>query len=75
MSDHKFLAALDSMDEELSKPFIQDLNGNGLCAIYKKIRGSLEAILPVVKVIPVYGPKLAAAIQFLMTVADTVCPA
>lgn len=75
MSDHTFLAALDIIDEELSKPAIQDLNGNGLCATYKKIRGSLEAVLPVVKVIPVYGPKLAVAIQFLITLADTVCPA
>jgi hypothetical protein len=75
MSDQKFLSALNSIDKELSAATVASLDGSGLCEKYKKIRGFLESIIPVVKLVPVWGGKLAKAITFLMTLADTVCPA
>lgn len=75
MNDQQFLSALDSIDKELSVPKPDGPIGADLCATYKKIRGFLESILPLIKLIPVWGDKLASAIKFLMTLADTVCPA
>lgn len=78
MDDRQFLSALDSIDAELSAASpqgLQDLDGGQLCATYRKIRGFLQGIIPVIKLIPVWGGKLAAALTFLMTLADTVCPA
>lgn len=75
MGDRNFLSALNSIDKELSAKGVADLDGSGLCATYKKIRGPLESIIPVVRLIPVWGGKLAKALTFLMTLADTICPA
>ncbi len=74
-NDQKFLSALDSIDKELSAPQPQGLSGSDLCATYKRIRSFLESILPMIKLIPLWGDKLASAIKFLMKLADTVCPA
>src|SRR5688572_25683387 len=45
-----------------------------LCDQYRRIKPLLQTALKLVKAIPVYGPRIASAIQFLMQIADTVCP-
>lgn len=74
MTNEEFLSALDSIDKEVAGVGPQSLGGD-LCATYKRIRKFLEDILPLIKLIPVWGDKLATAIKFLMSLADTVCPA
>lgn len=45
-----------------------------ICAIYKKVKPILTAILPFIKLIPVWGATAATAIGALMTVLDGLCP-
>lgn len=45
-----------------------------LCKKYQAIRGSLEILVKLVKKIPGIGAKIAAAIEFLMGLADIACP-
>lgn len=45
-----------------------------LCNQYRQLKPLLNTALKLVKAIPVYGPRIASAIQFLMQIADTVCP-
>lgn len=75
MSDQAFMSALDRIDAEVSKTAAKEVDGESLCATYRKIRAFLEQVIPFVKLIPVWGGKLAAALTFLMSLADTVCPA
>ena len=44
-----------------------------LCATYQTIRPLLEAALPLINSIPVYGAKIAGSIKFLMQVAGMAC--
>jgi hypothetical protein len=45
-----------------------------LCKKYHAIRGSLETLIKLVKKIPGVGAKIAAALEFLMGLADIACP-
>ena len=45
-----------------------------ICKQYKAVKPLLQVALPLVEKIPVYGPKIAAAIRFLMSIADAACP-
>jgi hypothetical protein len=45
-----------------------------LCKIYGQIKGPLGVLLPVVKLIPVYGSAVAQGLQLLMGIADKLCP-
>jgi hypothetical protein len=76
-------AALDRIETELkgspvrtgswAKAFVAEDMG-GLCEKYQALKGSLEVLVKILKKIPVYGAKAAAALEFLMGIADTVCP-
>jgi hypothetical protein len=65
------LDALNEIEKIASEPAPEDLKG--ICEKYKKIKPFLEKALIFVAMIPVYGSKIAAAIRFLMGVADTAC--
>lgn len=78
-TEKEMQAALDQIEgivaassaEAFAMPTAQSL-----CAQYEKIKKHLEIALPLIeKFIPIYGSKIAGAIRFLMTIADTVCPA
>lgn len=45
-----------------------------LCDLYRKNKGNIELGLRLIERIPVYGPKIAAMITFLMKLADITCP-
>ena len=49
------------------------LAGEDLCKTYAKIKPLLETALTLIGIIPVYGPKIVAAIKFLMALADKMC--
>jgi hypothetical protein len=46
-----------------------------LCKTYAQIKGPLGVLLPVIKLIPVYGSAVASGLQLLMGIADKLCPA
>jgi len=74
-NDHaKALAALDKIDKILAAAPSRSAAAPDLCATYAKIKPFLKTALTLVKLIPVYGAKIAAAIEFLMTIADKLCP-
>ena len=72
--------ALDRIEAELKgfSPRAKTIAGaedvGDLCAKYQSIRAYLLILIKIVKKIPVYGAKIAAALEFLMSLADAVCP-
>lgn len=45
-----------------------------VCDKYRSIKGSLQILVKILKKIPGFGPKAAAALEFLMGLADSLCP-
>jgi hypothetical protein len=68
--NEKFINDLNKLEKLLASPKAADL-GNA-CEIYTKVKPILEAVLPVLEKIPAIG-KIAAAVRFLMTIADSFC--
>lgn len=73
------IAALDNIEAELAGFSVRTVmvseGGLGeLCKKYHAIRAWLLIAINIVKKIPVYGAKIAAALEFLMGLADAVCP-
>ena len=62
----------EQLENELSKTTADDV-GN-LCELYHKIKPFLQDVLPIIRLIPVYGKTIADAIEFLMKIADMACP-
>jgi len=51
------------------------LDAADLCDTYHKIKPILKLALPIIrKFVPVIGDRIADAIEFLMTIADGLCP-
>jgi hypothetical protein len=71
--------ALDRIDAELkgfaARPKAAAEGVENLCEQYHKIRAYLLILIKIVRKIPVYGEKIATALEFLMGLADAVCPA
>lgn len=83
--EQKQLDALNTLDAELSAYGPADgfatltfeaarLDVSDLCEQYRRYRRYLELALGLIERIPVYGPKVAKAIRFLMAIADNCCP-
>lgn len=72
------LKALTAIDKKLAvvpkKRTTKDIDLGAICKQYKAIKPLLQTALPLVEKIPVYGPKIAIAIRFLMGIADVACP-
>lgn len=74
-------AALDRIEAELKgfSPRAKTMataEGGGpddLCDKYRSIRGALLILIKVLRKIPGVGPKAAAALEFLMSLADAMC--
>lgn len=69
------LKALDKIEKILAAPSARGFAATDLCSTYAKIKPLLQTALTLVKLIPIYGSKIAAAIEFLMSIADKFCPA
>jgi len=74
-------AALDRIGAELTgfspqaaSAMATESGFGDLCKKYHSIRAALLIMIQIVKKIPVYGGKIAAALEFLMGIADAVCP-
>lgn len=69
-------AALNRIDNELKKTSVSAVAAGGvedLCKTYNNLKGSLELLVKILKKIPGFGSKAAAALEFLMKLANTVC--
>lgn len=75
-SNPSILSAEDGKELDRLVDQLPDTTG-GLpgCADYQKYKSYVSLALPIISKIPVYGPKIVSVIQFLMTVADSVCGA
>ena len=51
------------------------LQSGDLCEKYRTIRGALKILVGILRRLGSIGKKAAEAIEFLMSLADTVCPA
>ena len=71
-NDSQFLDALDRIEAAISQPGAE--TKSALCDRYRSIKPLLESLLPWIKRIPVFGPQLASAIGFLLSIADQLCP-
>jgi hypothetical protein len=75
-------AALDRIEAEVTGARTRAVGGveasafdlGDLCKKYQAIRGPLEILVKLVKKIPGIGAKIAAALEFLMSLADIACP-
>lgn len=71
-------SALDQIDAELAGSPVRSkaaaLDIGDLCEKYQSIRAALLILVKIVKKIPGIGGKIAAAIEFLMSLADIACP-
>jgi hypothetical protein len=71
-------AALDRIEAELTGPqaeTVAALDASDLCKKYQSIRDDLLTLIKILKLIPKFGAKAAAALEFLMSLADKLCPA
>ena len=74
---HEETAALDRIADELKFPgatATTHFDRGELCKKYQQLKGSLKILVEFVKKIPGIGAKVAAALEFLMTLADLACP-
>ncbi len=74
-NDKEFLAALDTLDSQIGETAkLAAFESVDLCAQYQKLKPTIETVLKVVDLIPVYGKRIADLVRFLMRIADTLCP-
>lgn len=72
LSDKEFLASLEKLTDFDTT---QVIDPKELCKRYQENRKLIEAIIPYISKIPVYGPKISGIISNLMKIADALCPA
>ena len=68
--DEQFMRALASFQEPTGGMAAADVD---ICETYKKVRPILVAILPFIRLIPVFGSAAAKAIEALMAALDKLC--
>lgn len=78
-SDKKMLEALDNI-ENIIKTDVKDKalvmpSSDSMCSKYHHIKKFIQIVLPYISKIPVYGSKIVVILEFLMTIADKLCPA
>ena len=70
-------AALDRIESALTGPqtkTVAALDSIDVCKTYQSIRKDLLMLIKILKLIPKIGAKAAAALEFLMSLADKLCP-
>jgi hypothetical protein len=71
MADESFLQAIEEFKAFQGSKEALALD---ICGVYKKVKPILSGILPFLKLIPVYGGTVVAALTALMAAADKLCP-
>ena len=77
------VAALDRIEAALSGPqgmattaTAAEFDADNACEIYRKIRDEIELIIKFLKKLPFsWAKRVAAILEFLMSIADKFCPA
>jgi hypothetical protein len=69
------LAALTKAATRVRRPALSRAEASDLCSEYKTIRKWIQLSLPLIRRIPVIGAEIATVLEFLMKLADTICPA
>ena len=71
MTDEAFVQAIT----EFRSANITGANvGTDVCLIYRRVKPILSGVLPLLKMIPVYGGTISEALTALMSVLDSICP-
>jgi hypothetical protein len=73
-TEAKMLAALERAAAGVTGAKLRRGDASSLCDQYKAIRKYIVLALPLIKKIPIIGAKIGAILEFLMKIADTVCP-
>jgi hypothetical protein len=72
MADEAFVRAIEEFKAaNISSAAV----GNDVCSVYKKVKPILTGILPLLKLIPVFGQTISEAVTALMAVLDNICSA
>jgi len=71
-SDVNALAALAEIEDISAKKLLKD-SKDELCKKYNEYKGFIPVLLPFIKKIPLYGPKIATVIETLVQIADFAC--
>ena len=76
-SNHDIVKAAEAIEQHLAAPRLAaaGVDPRQLCKVYDQIKGPLGVLLPVIKLIPVYGSAVASGLQLLMNLADQLCKA
>ncbi len=75
-SDIAFTNAIEEIDTILGDADAKaNLDAGALCALYRRFRGPLEIVIPVIELVPIYGRAIARALRLFMKLADVLCPA
>jgi len=68
------LTALANIESVVTAPRAEAVNVVDLCKQYTQIKPWLETALGLIEKVPIYGKKIAAAVCFLIQIADLACP-
>jgi len=76
-------AAFDRIEEELSRPqgramtaTAEEFDAGNACDIYRKIRDEILLIIKFLKKLPFsWAKRVVEILEFLMSIADKLCPA
>ena len=74
-TEQEMLTALDKAAAAVASPGLTHSDASELCEKYKEIKKWILIFLPWITKIPGVGPKIVAILEFLMMLADKVCPA
>jgi hypothetical protein len=75
-TEQQELQDFNRLETALSKAQATGKEGGleGLCAAYLEVKPTIEATLPLIEKIPVYGKTIAKSIRMLISLADLACP-
>jgi hypothetical protein len=68
------LSALTKAATRVRRLTLSKSDATDICAEYKKIKKWIQFVLPMIRKIPVIGAEIATILEFLMKIADTICP-
>jgi len=71
MTDEAFVQAITAFE---TADIITANVGTDVCLIYRRVKPIISGILPLLKLIPVYGATISEAVTALMSVLDNTCP-
>jgi hypothetical protein len=74
-NNQEIVKAAEEIESILAKPMVEGIDPAKICEIYKSIKKPLTVLLPIIRLIPVFGAAVAGGLELLMRIADQLCPA